>query len=180
MGHVRNYSIGDAVARFLRRRGHQVLHPIGWGAFGMPAENAAIKNNSHPGTWTYANIKDMRAQFKRLGLSYDWDRELATCHPGYFRWEQKIFLDMLAKGIAFRSKQRSLFNCVPSRPQTVVANEQVVDAAAGAVQRWSSSATSKPGASASPTMRRSCSTTSTPLDQWPDAVRAMQRLVDRA
>jgi leucyl-tRNA synthetase len=124
MGHVRNYSIGDAITRFWRRRGHQVLHPIGWDAFGMPAENAAIKNNSQPGPWTYNNIADMRQQFKRLGLSYDWDRELATCHPGYFRWEQKIFLEMFAKGIAFRSKQR--VNWCPN-DKTVLANEQVSD-----------------------------------------------------
>ena len=164
MGHVRNYSIGDAVARFLRRRGHQVLHPIGWDAFGMPAENAAIKHNSHPETWTYSNIKDMRSQFKRLGLSYDWDRELATCHPGYFRWEQKIFLEMLEKGIAFRSKQRVNW-CGPCG--TVLANEQVVDGGCWRCSRWSSSATSRPGASVSPTMRRSCSTTSTPWSSGP-------------
>ncbi|MEE2835547.1 MAG: leucine--tRNA ligase [Myxococcota bacterium] len=172
MGHVRNYSIGDAVARFLRRRGHQVLHPIGWDAFGMPAENAAIKNNSHPGTWTYANIKDMRAQFKRLGLSYDWDRELATCHPGYFRWEQKIFLDMLAKGIAFRSKQR--VNWCP-HDQTVLANEQVVDGGCWRcstvveqrdLEAWSIRITD---------YAQELLDDIDTLEQWPDAVRAMQR-----
>jgi leucyl-tRNA synthetase len=172
MGHVRNYSIGDAVARFLRRRGHQILHPIGWDAFGMPAENAAIKNNSHPGTWTYANIKDMRSQFKRLGLSYDWDRELATCHPGYFRWEQKIFLEMLDKGIAFRSQQRVNW-CVECA--TVLANEQVNDGACWRcdevveqrdLEAWSIRITD---------YAQDLLDDLDSLSDWPDAVRAMQR-----
>jgi len=102
MGHVRNYSIGDVVARFMRLRGRNVLHPMGWDAFGMPAENAAIQHKSHPADWTYENIQYMRAQLKKLGFSYDWDRELATCHVGYYRWEQRIFLEMFKKGLAYK------------------------------------------------------------------------------
>ena len=124
MGHVRNYSIGDVVARFKRMRGYNVLHPMGWDAFGMPAENAAIQNNSHPATWTYENIAYMRGQLKRMGLSYDWDRELATCDVEYYRWEQQIFLQMYEKGLAY--KKTSFVNWCPTC-ETVLANEQVED-----------------------------------------------------
>ncbi len=124
MGHVRNYSIGDVVARFKRMRGFNVLHPMGWDAFGMPAENAAIQNNSHPAKWTSENIDYMRGQLKRMGLSYDWDRELATCDLSYYRWEQKIFIEMFNKGIAY--KKSSFVNWCPSC-ETVLANEQVED-----------------------------------------------------
>ncbi len=124
MGHVRNYSIGDVVARFRRMQGYNVLHPIGWDAFGLPAENAAIKNNVHPAAWTYSNIDNMRAQLKKLGYSYDWDRELATCHPGYYRWEQEFFLRCLEKDLVYRKKANQ--NWCPSC-NTVLANEQVVD-----------------------------------------------------
>ncbi|KAB2838948.1 leucine--tRNA ligase, partial [bacterium] len=122
MGHVRNYTIGDVLARFLKMRGYNVLHPMGWDAFGMPAENAAIKNKTHPAAWTKENIKAMRAQLQRLGFSYDWDREIATCEPEYYRWEQKIFIEMYEKGLAY--KKKSLVNWCPSC-QTVLANEQV-------------------------------------------------------
>ena len=102
MGHVRNYSIGDVIARFKRMKGLNVLHPMGWDAFGMPAENAAIQNNSHPAQWTSENIDYMRGQLKKMGFSYDWDRELATCNVDYYRWEQQIFLQMFEKGIAYK------------------------------------------------------------------------------
>ncbi len=124
MGHVRNYSIGDVLARFMRMRGRNVLHPMGWDAFGMPAENAAIKHRSHPATWTYENIEYMRSQLKKLGFSYDWDRELATCHVGYYKWEQRIFLEMYRKGLVY--KKNSFVNWCP-KCETVLANEQVED-----------------------------------------------------
>ncbi|MBT1071642.1 leucine--tRNA ligase [Pelotalea chapellei] len=126
MGHVRNYSIGDVIGRFKRMRGLNVLHPMGWDAFGMPAENAAIQNKSHPAKWTYENIDYMRGQLKKLGLSYDWGRELATCDVEYYRWEQKIFLEMFSKGLAY--KKTSFVNWCPNC-ETVLANEQVEDGA---------------------------------------------------
>ena len=122
IGHVRNYTIGDVVARYKRMRGFNVLHPMGWDAFGMPAENAAIANNTHPAKWTYANIDNMRSQLKKIGFSYDWDREIATCHPEYYRWEQWLFLKMYEQGMAYRKE--SFVNWCESC-QTVLANEQV-------------------------------------------------------
>lgn len=124
MGHVRNYSIGDVVARYKRMQGFNVLHPMGWDAFGMPAENAAIQHGTHPAEWTYENIDKMRIQLKRMGLSYDWDREFATCDVDYYKWEQLIFLRMLEKGLAY--KKSSFVNWCPLC-QTVLANEQVED-----------------------------------------------------
>ena len=123
MGHVRNYSIGDVVARYKRMKGFNVLHPMGWDAFGMPAENAAIERGIHPAKWTYENIAYMKNQLKRMGFSYDWDRELATCDVSYYRWEQLFFLKMYEKGLAY--KKRSFVNwCEVCK--TVLANEQVM------------------------------------------------------
>ncbi|MGO4869230.1 MAG: class I tRNA ligase family protein, partial [Roseiarcus sp.] len=124
MGHVRNYAMGDVVARYKRARGFAVLHPMGWDAFGMPAENAAMQNRTHPAEWTYANIDAMRAQLKSMGLSLDWSREVATCDPGYYRHQQKLFLDFLAAGLVARKKSKVNWDPVDN---TVLANEQVVD-----------------------------------------------------
>jgi len=126
MGHVRNYAIGDAFARYLVMNGFNVLHPMGWDAFGMPAENAAIKHGVHPADWTMDNIKKMREQFERLGCSYDWDREVATCEPSYYKWEQLVFLRMYERGLAYRKESFVNWcdNC-----ETVLANEQVIGGA---------------------------------------------------
>ena len=102
MGHVRNYSIGDVVARYKKMKGFNVLHPMGWDAFGMPAENAAIEHGVHPAKWTYENIDYMKNQLKRMGFSYDWDREFATCDVSYYKWEQLFFLRMYEKGLAYK------------------------------------------------------------------------------
>ncbi len=124
MGHVRNYTLGDVVARFKRARGFNVLHPMGWDAFGLPAENAAIENKVHPSKWTRENIATMRDQLKTMGLSYDWSREIATCEPEYYRHEQKMFLDFLKSGLVYRKE--SWVNWDPEE-NTVLANEQVID-----------------------------------------------------
>ncbi len=124
MGHVRNYSIGDVVARFKWKRGFKVLHPMGWDAFGLPAENAAIERGVHPAEWTYKNIREMRSQLQSLGISYDWEREIATCRPEYYKFEQMVFTRALEKGLVYRKK--ALVNW-SERMQTVLANEQVID-----------------------------------------------------
>ena len=124
MGHVRNYALGDVVARYRRACGYNVLHPMGWDAFGLPAENAAIERGIHPGDWTTDNMAAMRAQLKTMGLSYDWGREIATCHPDYYQHEQKMFLKFLEAGLAYRKE--SWVNWDPVE-HTVLANEQVVD-----------------------------------------------------
>src|ERR1035437_5037256 len=124
MGHVRNYAIGDALARHMWMRGYNVLHPMGWDAFGLPAENAAIKNNTPPREWTLANIAAMKRQFERLGMGFDWATEVTTCLPEYYRWNQWFFLRMYEKGLAYRKKSK--VNWCPECA-TVLANEQVVD-----------------------------------------------------
>ena len=133
MGHVRNYTIGDVISRFQRMQGKNVLQPMGWDAFGLPAEGAAIKNNVPPAKWTYENIDYMRGQLKRLGFAYDWDRELATCSPEYYRWEQWFFTQLYEKGLVY--KKTSVVNWDPI-DQTVLANEQVIDG-----KGWRSGAT---------------------------------------
>jgi len=172
MGHVRNYTLGDVVARYMRARGFNVLHPMGWDAFGMPAENAAMQNRVHPKAWTYENIAAMREQLKTMGLSIDWDREFATSDLDYYAQQQKLFLDMLAKGLAFRKKSKVNWDPVD---QTVLANEQVIDG-----KGWRSGA---------PVEQRELTqwflritqyaddllSALDRLDRWPEKVRLMQR-----
>ena len=124
VGHLRNYAIGDAIARYKKMKGFNVLHPFGWDSFGLPAENAAIDNGAHPGKWTKANIDNMRRQLKLMGLSYDWDRELSTYTPEYYKWNQKFFIEMYKKGLVY--KKKSFVNWCPDC-NTVLANEQVED-----------------------------------------------------
>src|SRR5215475_10201964 len=120
MGHVRNYSIGDALARYMWMNGYNVLHPMGWDSFGLPAENAAIKNNTPPRQWTLGNIANMKAQMKRLGFAYDWSREVTTCFPEYYRWNQWFFLKLYEQGLAYQ--KNSKVNWCPECC-TVLANE---------------------------------------------------------
>ena len=124
VGHLRNYAIGDVISRQLQSSGYNVLHPMGWDAFGLPAENAAIANNSHPGNWTYSNIDTMRDQLKSVGLSYDWNRELASCSPDYYKHEQQFFLDLLERGVAYQKESSVNWDPIDN---TVLANEQVVN-----------------------------------------------------
>jgi len=172
MGHVRNYSISDVMARYRRQQGDSVFQPMGWDAFGLPAENAAIKNGFPPHQWTIENIKRMRDQFKRLGFSFDWSAELATCEPDYYRWEQWLFLQMLKRGLAYRKE--SWVNWDPV-DQTVLANEQVVDGCgwrSGApveqkkIAQWFFKITDY-----AQELLDGIDT----LDGWPDQVRTMQR-----
>ena len=171
MGHVRNYAMGDVVARYHKAKGYNVLHPMGWDAFGMPAENAAMERGEHPGRWTRENIESMRAQFEPLGLSLDWDRELATCEPDYYGLQQKIFLSMLRNGLVFRKKSKVNWDPVD---HTVLANEQVIDGKgwrSGAVveqrelEQWFFRITQF-----ADELLEGLNT----LDRWPDKVRIMQ------
>jgi len=172
MGHVRNYAMGDVVARYRRARGFSVLHPMGWDAFGMPAENAAMQNATHPAKWTYANIDAMRAQLQSMGLSLDWSREIATCDPSYYKHQQKLFLDFLAAGLVTRKKSKVNWDPVD---HTVLANEQVIDGRgwrSGAVveqrelTQWFFKITDY-----SDDLLASLDA----LDRWPEKVRLMQR-----
>ena len=171
VGHVRNYALGDVVARYRKSQGYNVLHPMGWDAFGLPAENAALERGAHPKTWTLENIKAMRVQMEQMGLSLDWSREVTSCLPDYYKHEQKIFLDFLKKGLAYRKE--SMVNWDPV-DNTVLANEQVIDG-----KGWRTGA---------PVERRKLNqwflkiteyadellSALTTLDRWPDKVRTMQ------
>ncbi len=172
MGHVRNYTMGDVVARYMRARGHNVLHPMGWDAFGMPAENAAMQNKTHPAKWTYANIATMKAQLKSMGLSLDWSREIATCDPSYYKHQQRMFLDFLKAGLVERKQSKVNWDPVD---QTVLANEQVIDG-----RGWRSGAIVEQReltqwffkiSKYSDELLAALDT----LDRWPDKVRLMQR-----
>lgn len=172
MGHVRNYSIGDVVARFKKMAGYSVLHPMGWDSFGLPAENAAIKHGIHPFSWTNDNMNDMREQLKSLGFSYDWDREVATCKPDYYRWMQWIFIQFYKKGLAY--KKDNPVNWCPDC-QTVLANEQVVD---GCCERCHTPVTKKHLSQWYLKITDYADRLLSDLDDmpgWPDKVKAMQK-----
>src|SRR6266566_2168317 len=171
VGHVRNYTMGDLVARYRRAQGHNVLHPMGWDAFGLPAENAAIAGNTHPATWTRENIATMRAQLERMGFSYDLSCEIATCHPEYYRHEQKMFLDFLAADLAYRKE--SWVNWDPVE-NTVLANEQVIEG-----RGWRSGALVEKRLLAQWFLRITAFNDELieaikTLDRWPERVRLMQ------
>ena len=172
MGHVRNYTMGDVVARYRRAKGHNVLHPMGWDAFGMPAENAAMQNKTHPAKWTYENIATMKKQLKSMGLSLDWAREIATCDPKYYKHQQRMFLDFLKSGLVERKQSQVNWDPVD---QTVLANEQVIDG-----RGWRSGALVEQReltqwffkiSDYSEELLAALDT----LDRWPDKVRLMQR-----
>ncbi|HZG30498.1 MAG TPA: leucine--tRNA ligase [Ensifer sp.] len=172
MGHVRNYAMGDVVARYKRARGYNVLHPMGWDAFGMPAENAAMQNKIHPKEWTYANIATMRGQLKSMGLSLDWSREFATCDVEYYQRQQSLFLDFLEKGLVYRKQSKVNWDPVD---QTVLANEQVIDGRgwrSGALveqrelTQWFFKITD---------FSQDLLDSLDELDQWPEKVRLMQK-----
>ncbi|KQM39054.1 leucine--tRNA ligase [Sphingomonas sp. Leaf10] len=171
MGHVRNYTMGDVLARFLRMTGHEVLHPMGWDAFGMPAENAAMEKKVHPGSWTYANIAAMKAQLKRLGLAFDWSREFATCDPEYYGHEQALFLELLKGGLVYRKESAVNWDPVD---MTVLANEQVIDG-----RGWRSGALVEKRKLSQWFLKITDFADNLlaglgSLDQWPDKVRLMQ------
>ncbi len=172
MGHVRNYTMGDVVARYKRARGFNVLHPMGWDAFGMPAENAAMANKVHPRTWTYENIATMKGQLKSMGLSLDWSREIATCDPSYYKHQQKMFLDFLAAGLVERKQSKVNWDPVD---HTVLANEQVIDG-----RGWRSGALVEQRELVQwffkiTQFSEDLLTALDRLDRWPEKVRLMQR-----
>ncbi|WP_424628813.1 leucine--tRNA ligase [Bradyrhizobium sp. SYSU BS000235] len=172
MGHVRNYTMGDVVARYMRAKGHNVLHPMGWDAFGMPAENAAMQNKTHPAKWTYENIATMKKQLKSMGLSLDWNREIATCDPSYYKHQQRMFLDFLKAGLVERKQSKVNWDPVD---QTVLANEQVIDG-----RGWRSGALVEQRELTQWFFKISkysdeLLTALDTLDRWPDKVRIMQR-----
>ncbi len=172
MGHVRNYSIGDVVARFKKMAGYNVIHPMGWDSFGLPAENAAIKNGIHPAIWTDSNIEEMHKQLDSLGLSYDWDREVATCKPDYYKWMQWLFIEFYKKGLAY--KKENPVNWCPSCA-TVLANEQVVD---GACERCKTPVTKKNLSQWYFKITEYADRLLANLDElpgWPDKVKTMQK-----
>ena len=171
MGHVRNYTMGDVVARYKRARGFNVLHPMGWDAFGMPAENAAMEQGVHPGSWTYENIAAMRGQLRSMGLSIDWSREIATCHPGYYRHQQAMFLDFLESGLLYRASGWVNWDPVD---RTVLANEQVIDGCG-----WRSGAAVEKREMPQWFLRitdyaEELRAALAELERWPDKVRLMQ------
>jgi len=171
MGHVRNYTLGDVVARYKKMKGLNVLHPMGWDAFGLPAENAALVEKKPPSEWTYNNINVMRAQLKSMGLSLDWSREIATCHPKYYKHEQAFFIDLFNKGLAY--KKKSLVNWDPV-DQTVLANEQVIDG-----KGWRSGALVESKELSQWFLKTSAYseellTCLNELDRWPEKVKIMQ------
>ena len=173
VGHVRNYIIGDIMARTKRMRGYNVLHPFGWDAFGLPAENAAIKTGTHPEKSTLDNIAHMKGQLQRLGISYAWEREIATCLPDYYKFNQWIFLKMFERGLAYR--KRSTVNWCP-KDNTVLANEQVIDGGVLALRHdGRARAISSSGSSGSPPTPTSCSQGLETLTEWPEKVVVMQR-----
>src|SRR5471032_2041593 len=172
MGHVRNYTMGDVVARYMRATGHNVLHPMGWDAFGMPAENAAMERKVHPKEWTYANIAAMKSQLKSMGLSLDWSREIATCDPAYYKHQQRMFLDFLGAGLVERKSSKVNWDPVD---QTVLANEQVIDG-----RGWRSNALVEQRELTQWFFKISSYANELlealdGLDRWPDKVRLMQR-----
>jgi leucyl-tRNA synthetase len=171
MGHVRNYTLGDVVARFRRMRGDRVMHPLGWDSFGLPAENAAIKNGIHPAVWTRSNIQEMKGQIRKMGISYDWEREIATFLPDYYRWNQWFFLKMWERGDVFRAL-RNVNWC--EALGTVLANEQVVD---GKDERTGHPVVQKPMEQYFFAITRYADDLLADLDKidWPDNVKAMQR-----
>jgi leucyl-tRNA synthetase len=172
MGHVRNYTMGDVVSRFKRAQGFNVLHPMGWDAFGMPAENAAMQNNTHPATWTYANIDTMRRQLQSIGLSLDWSREIATCDPSYYKHQQRMFLDFLKSGLVDRKTAKVNWDPVD---HTVLANEQVIDG-----RGWRSGALVEQRELTQWFFRitkfaQDLTDSLDTLERWPDKVKLMQR-----